>query len=83
MEQMVEMGLTKSIGLSNFNLSQLKRLYDQASIKPQVLQIELHAYLQQKPLRDYCSEKQIIVTAYSPLGSPGSQNHFTKKYNYK
>lgn len=82
MEEQVEKGLTKAIGLSNFNCEQLRRIYENAKIKPSVLQVELHAYLQQTELRKICKEWQIAVTAYSPLGSPGANKHFTSKYNY-
>ena len=44
--------------------------------------MELHAYHQQKPLREFCQSHNITVTAYSPLGSPGAKEHFQKKYNY-
>jgi len=71
MEKQVDAGKTKAIGLSNFNISQIKRVYENARIKPSNLQIELHAYHQQKPLVDYCNKHNIVVTAYSPLGSPG------------
>ncbi|CAG9773771.1 unnamed protein product [Ceutorhynchus assimilis] len=44
----VKKGKIKSIGVSNFNAKQLKRLHENVEIKPAVLQVELHAYLQQK-----------------------------------
>lgn len=68
---MVSKGLTKSIGVSNFNKSQVERLIKNATIKPANLQIELHIYLQQHELVDFCKLNNIVVTAYSPLGSKG------------
>ena len=82
MEEQVEQGLVKAIGLSNFNQSQIERIYKCARIKPAVLQVELHAYLQQKELRALCKSLGIAVTAYAPLGSPGANKHFSSKYNY-
>ncbi|XP_023311655.1 alcohol dehydrogenase [NADP(+)]-like isoform X2 [Anoplophora glabripennis] len=82
MEQQVKDGLTKAIGLSNFNAAQINKIYENAEIKPAVLQVELHAYLQQKELRDTCKKLNVAVTAYSPLGSPGANVHFNTKYNY-
>ncbi|GAB0092495.1 Aldo-keto reductase [Sergentomyia squamirostris] len=71
MEDMVSMGLTRSIGLSNFNERQIERIFDNSTLKPVNLQIEVHLYLQQKKLIDYCRKNDIVVTAYSPLGSRG------------
>lgn len=83
MEEQVRKGLVKAIGLSNFNAEQIREIYENAEIKPSVLQVELHAYLQQKELRKVCDELNIAVTAYSPLGSPGANNHFYNKYQYR
>lgn len=68
---MVGAGLTKSIGISNFNRNQIQRIIDNSTIKPSVLQVELHVYLQQNELVDFCKANNIVVTAYSPLGSRG------------
>lgn len=70
-EEFVDAGLIKSIGISNFNKAQVQRILDNAVIKPASLQIELHVYLQQNELVEFCKENNIIVTAYSPLGSKG------------
>ncbi|XP_023939996.2 1,5-anhydro-D-fructose reductase-like [Bicyclus anynana] len=75
-------GLIRNLGLSNFNESQIAKIIREATIKPQVLQVELHAYFQQMDLRKFCSEQDIVVTAYAPLGSPGAKDHFVNKYNY-
>lgn len=70
MEKCVEKGLTKSIGLSNFNSHQIKRILGVAKVKPVNLQVEIHPYLNQRKLIDYCKKNDLTVTAYSPLGAP-------------
>lgn len=82
MEQQVKKGLIRSIGLSNFNISQVQKIYDAAEIKPAVLQVEMHAYLQQNELIDACRRMNIAVTGYAPLGSPQAAQHFSTKYQY-
>ncbi|GFT76476.1 aldo-keto reductase family 1 member A1-B, partial [Nephila pilipes] len=71
MESLVDKGLTKSIGLSNCNSEQIQRIYNSATIKPTVLQVECHAYLPQYELQELCQKLNIAFTAYSPLGCPG------------
>ncbi|XP_053684258.1 aldo-keto reductase family 1 member B1-like [Sabethes cyaneus] len=70
MEKLVDAGLVKNIGLANFNSKQIQRVLDVARIKPVVNQIENHPYLNSFKLTKFCAENQIVVTAYSPLGSP-------------
>lgn len=38
--------------------------------------------MQQTPIRELCKKHNIIVTGYSPLGSPAAKTHFQAKYNY-
>lgn len=71
MEKLVDQGLAKSIGLSNFNIQQIQRILDNSRIRPANLQVELHVYHQQKQLVEFCKKNNIVVTAYAPLGSPG------------
>lgn len=69
MEKAVSDGLVKSIGVSNFSQKKLKDLISNSQIKPAVNQIELHPFLQQKGMLEFCNSQDIILTAYSPLGS--------------
>ncbi len=69
MENVKKKGLTRHIGVSNFNIPKLKRLIQNSEIAPEVLQVELHPYLQQSELVEFCHSNNILVTAYSPLGS--------------
>jgi len=70
LEDCVNKGLVKSIGVSNFNKEQLEEILKDCTIKPVVNQIEFHPYLQSRSLIEFCHQNDIQVTAYSPLGSP-------------
>ena len=70
MEAMVRQGLVRSIGLSNFNIKQINEIRNMATVPVSVLQIENHPYLSQQDLVLYAQSRNIVVTAYSPLGSP-------------
>lgn len=69
MEEVLGRGLTKHIGVSNFNITKLKQLLNNCTVKPEVNQVELHPYFQQNELVRFCEDNEILVTAYSPLGS--------------
>lgn len=70
LEAVVDAGLAKSIGISNFNAAQTQRILDSCRIKPVTNQVECHPYLTQQKLSAYLKTVDIVVTAYSPLGSP-------------
>jgi len=72
----------KAIGVSNFSVEFLQRLLKDTEVVPAVNQIELHPSCPQTDVVDFCREKGIVVTAYSPLGSDNSpllENDVVKK----
>nr|CAD7199061.1 unnamed protein product [Timema douglasi] len=71
MEAQVDAGRARSIGLSNFNARQVKRVWENARIKPANNQVELNLFFQQKELVAFCKALDVTICAYSPLGSPG------------
>ncbi|KAJ4710184.1 NADPH-dependent codeinone reductase-like protein [Melia azedarach] len=72
MEECQKLGLTKSIGVSNFSCKKLETLLVTAKIPPAVNQVEMNPVWQQKKLREFCKKKGIHITAYSPLGAKGT-----------
>ncbi|PQQ02739.1 non-functional NADPH-dependent codeinone reductase 2 [Prunus yedoensis var. nudiflora] len=72
MEESQRLGLTKSIGVSNFSSKKIETLLSFATIPPSVNQVEMSPFWQQKKLRDFCKANGIVVTAFSPLGARGT-----------
>lgn len=70
LEKCVEAKKTRAIGVSNFNSKQIARVRAKAKVMPAVLQVECHPYCTQVNLLKYCKENDMVLTAYSPLGSP-------------
>uniref|UniRef100_A0A8P4G0F5 alcohol dehydrogenase (NADP(+)) n=1 Tax=Dicentrarchus labrax TaxID=13489 RepID=A0A8P4G0F5_DICLA len=71
MEALQASGKVKSIGVSNFSILQLERLLALCRVPPAVNQVELHPYLVQTDMIEFCKSKNIALTAHSPFGSPG------------
>lgn len=69
MEYLYNQGLVKAIGVCNFKKHHLEALMKKAKIMPMVNQIEFHPGLIQKEVVDFCHENNIVVEAWSPLGS--------------
>jgi D-xylose reductase len=69
MEELLRAGLVKRIGVCNLGTSMLRDLLSYATVRPAVLQVEMHPYLTQQRLLRYCREERIAVTAFSPLGA--------------
>lgn len=61
----------RALGVSNFGVPLLESLLKDSSVQvPAVNQVELHPVFPRQKLQDYCREKGIILTAYSPIGQP-------------
>jgi alcohol dehydrogenase (NADP+) len=73
MQEQKSSGKAKHIGVSNFNRKKLEMILEMEGEKPEVNQIEMHPFLPQENLVTFCNEHGILLTAYSPLGSPDSR----------
>ncbi|MBG9789862.1 aldo/keto reductase [Brevibacillus laterosporus] len=67
LETLYKKGLVRSIGVSNFHIHHLEDLLSVCEVKPMLNQIEMHPYLIQKELRQYCEQHGIYVEAWRPL----------------
>ncbi|XP_060064996.1 aldo-keto reductase family 1 member B1-like [Ylistrum balloti] len=70
MQDLVDQGLCRSIGVSNFNSKQVQRILDLGLKHPMTCnQIEISPYNANDKLLQFCKSRGIVVVAYSPLGS--------------
>ena len=83
LEECVKLGLTKSIGVSNFNVQLLLDLTSYANILPVVNQVEIHPFLVQENLVEFCKMYNILITTFNPLnkGSYISQVENYEQYD--
>ncbi len=68
MEELVDSGKCRAIGLSDVSLKELVPIYEAARIKPAVVQVEAHPYLPETELLEFCRENNIVFLAFAPLG---------------
>ncbi|KAL0422869.1 UNVERIFIED_CONTAM: NADP-dependent D-sorbitol-6-phosphate dehydrogenase [Sesamum latifolium] len=96
MEDLVSMGLVRSIGISNYDIFLTRDCLAYARLKPAVNQIETHPYFQRDSLVKFCQKHGVCVTAHTPLGGATANTElfgsvsclddpvlrgFAKKYN--
>ena len=67
MEEFKADGRARSIGVSNFQVDHLQRLFDECDVVPAVNQIELHPYFQNRDVASFCERHQIAIEAWSPI----------------
>lgn len=68
MEEAYKAGKVRSIGLSNFNETQIREIMNICEVKPAVLQTEVHPYFQEKELKEFLDDEGIVIQAWYPLG---------------
>lgn len=68
MERAYQQGKVKAIGLSNFTAGQVQEILSVCTVKPAVLQTEVHPYSQEKQLKAFLEKEGIVVQAWYPLG---------------
>ena len=71
LEEFYADGRARSIGVSNFQPHHLRRLHTECEITPAANQIEVHPYLTQQQVREFCAGHQIAIEAWSPLARSG------------
>ncbi|MEI9913475.1 MAG: aldo/keto reductase [Candidatus Saccharibacteria bacterium] len=75
LEKLKADGLFRSIGVSNYTIRHLEEMKNYASEMPVVNQVELHVFLQQPELIEYCRKENIQIEAYSPLAHASSMDN--------
>lgn len=68
LQEAYQAGKLKAIGLSNFNQKQIKGILANFSVKPAVLQNEMHVFQQQVAMRQFCRENDIQFESWAPFG---------------
>jgi diketogulonate reductase-like aldo/keto reductase len=81
MEDLVDKGLTKSIGCSNYNVQSLFNLLSFCRIKPVANEVEYHPYYSQLELKKFCDLENIALIAYYPLAKGNGAKNYVKEHN--
>jgi len=75
MEKLKRDGKARAIGVSNYTVRHLEELLARANEPPSVNQVELHPFLQQRELVEFCRKSGIVVEAYAPLVKAQRMDH--------
>jgi 2,5-diketo-D-gluconate reductase A len=79
MERSRELGHTRSIGVSNFNVAELEALFGLATVPPVVDQVQFSPFKYRRALLEACLQRDVALEAYSPLGTGRNLSHPTVK----
>jgi diketogulonate reductase-like aldo/keto reductase len=69
MERAKELGYTRSIGVSNYSVTDLDAVLAAGTVPPTVNQLDLSPVSYRRALLDACASRDIVAEAYSPLGT--------------
>ncbi|KAJ8899795.1 hypothetical protein K2173_019495 [Erythroxylum novogranatense] len=72
MEGLYTPGQARAIGVNNFSTKKLQDLLGYAKVAPVINQVECHPVWQQPALHNFCKSNGVHLSAFPPLGSPGS-----------
>lgn len=75
MEEIYKSGRAKAIGVSNFNVDDLKNIMKTATVKPMVNQIQYYVGFTEPKITEFSRENNILIEAYSPLATGGLINN--------
>lgn len=65
--ELQKQGLTRHIGVSNFNIANIIEAEKYADVPIVVNQVEFHPFIKQKTLQTFLNNHHILLEAYSPL----------------
>ncbi|HYB25933.1 MAG TPA: aldo/keto reductase [Solirubrobacteraceae bacterium] len=69
MEQARELGYTRSIGVSNFDVDELEQVSSAGGVVPAVNQVQFSPFENRRALLEACEQRDVVLEAYSPLGT--------------
>ena len=69
MQEALEQGHTKAIGISNFNVGEIDELLGMADVKPVVNQVQFGPWKYRRDLHEACEQRDIVLESYSPLNT--------------
>ena len=81
MERLVDKGLTRAIGVSNYNVQSLLNLLSFCKIRPVANEVEFHPYYYQENLKKFCDKENIAIIAHYPLARGNGARIFIKEHN--